>query len=107
LHIDGDQALVGEHHEVPRRLEARDDQLPRNHQERTRAELETRQGWVVDAARLAVAAPWVLLGLLSIRTELSHPTDRGERVGSRQDVRCVSMGRMALMIPTVRAVQVG
>jgi len=36
---------------------------------RTRAELETRQGWVVNAARLAVAAPWLLLGLLSLRTE--------------------------------------
>jgi tight adherence protein B len=32
---------------------------------RTRAELETRQGWTVDAARLALAAPWVLLLLLS------------------------------------------
>ncbi|MBD0292584.1 MAG: type II secretion system F family protein [Jiangellaceae bacterium] len=36
---------------------------------RTRAELETRQGWVVNAARLAVAAPWILLGFLSLRTE--------------------------------------
>lgn len=36
---------------------------------RTRAELEVRQGWVVNAARLAVAAPWVLLALLSLRTE--------------------------------------
>ena len=36
---------------------------------RTRAELETRQSWVVNSARLAVAAPWILLGLLSIRTE--------------------------------------
>ena len=36
---------------------------------RTRAELETRQGWVVNAARLAVAAPWLLLALLSLRTE--------------------------------------
>lgn len=32
---------------------------------RTRAELETRQGWTVGAARLAVAAPWVILLLLS------------------------------------------
>ena len=32
---------------------------------RTRAELETRQGWTVSAARLALAAPWVLLLLLS------------------------------------------
>ncbi|MBA2769393.1 MAG: type II secretion system F family protein [Sporichthyaceae bacterium] len=34
---------------------------------RTRAELETRQGWTVNAARLAVAAPWIVLGLLSLR----------------------------------------
>ncbi len=32
---------------------------------RTRAELETRQGWTVNAARLALTAPWVLLLLLS------------------------------------------
>ncbi|HJU97690.1 MAG TPA: type II secretion system F family protein [Jiangellaceae bacterium] len=36
---------------------------------RTRAELETRQSWVVNSARLAVAAPWILLGLFSVRTE--------------------------------------
>ena len=35
---------------------------------RTRAELETRQGWTVNAARLAVAAPWVVLG------DAVHPT---------------------------------
>ena len=32
---------------------------------RTRAELQTRQGWTVNAARLALSAPWVLLLLLS------------------------------------------
>ena len=32
---------------------------------RTRAELETRQGWTVSAARLAVAAPWIVLLLLA------------------------------------------
>ena len=32
---------------------------------RTRAELETRQGWTVNAARLALCAPWLLLLLLS------------------------------------------
>jgi tight adherence protein B len=36
---------------------------------RTRAELETRQGWTVNAARLALAAPWVLLLLLSTRPQ--------------------------------------
>jgi tight adherence protein B len=36
---------------------------------RTRGELESRQSWTVNAARLAVAAPWVLLLLLSLRPE--------------------------------------
>lgn len=36
---------------------------------RTRSELETRQGWTVNAARLALAAPWALLGLLSLRPQ--------------------------------------
>lgn len=36
---------------------------------RTRAELETRQGWVVNAARLAVAAPWAVLLLLGSQSE--------------------------------------
>lgn len=31
---------------------------------RTRAELETRQGWSINGARLAVAAPWLVLLLL-------------------------------------------
>ncbi len=39
---------------------------------RTRAELETRQGWTVNAARLATAAPWVVLAMLSFqRTSLA------------------------------------
>ena len=35
---------------------------------RTRAELETRQGWTVNAARLALGAPWFVLLLLSTRS---------------------------------------
>lgn len=34
---------------------------------RVRGELESRQSWTVNAARLAVAAPWVLLVLLGTR----------------------------------------
>lgn len=34
---------------------------------RVRGELESRQSWTVNAARLAVAAPWVLLLLLATR----------------------------------------
>jgi tight adherence protein B len=47
---------------------------------RTRAELETRQGWTVNAARLAVAAPWVLLGLLSTRPEAVRAYNSGAGV---------------------------
>ena len=36
---------------------------------RTRAELETRQGWTVNAARLALAAPWLILLMLSTRPQ--------------------------------------
>ncbi len=36
---------------------------------RTRSELETRQGWTVNAARLAVAAPWVVLAMLGLKSD--------------------------------------
>lgn len=34
---------------------------------RTRAELETRQSWTINAARLAVAAPWIVLAMLALK----------------------------------------
>jgi tight adherence protein B len=39
---------------------------------RTRAELETRQGWTINAARLACAAPWVVLAMLSVQPDALH-----------------------------------
>ncbi len=36
---------------------------------RTRAELETRQSWTVNAARLAVAAPWLVLLMLGVQSD--------------------------------------
>jgi tight adherence protein B len=42
---------------------------------RTRAELEVRQSWFINAARLAVAAPWVLLAVLSLRTDAIRAFD--------------------------------
>ena len=36
---------------------------------RTRSELEARQSWTVNAARLAVAAPWIILMLMATRPE--------------------------------------
>lgn len=43
---------------------------------RTRAELETRQGWTVNAARLAVAAPWVVLLLLATQSTTLEAFDQ-------------------------------
>lgn len=39
---------------------------------RTRSELEARQSWTVNAARLAVAAPWIVMMLLVTRPEAVH-----------------------------------
>ena len=33
-------------------------------------ELETRQGWVINAARLAVGAPWLVLLLLGSQSSM-------------------------------------
>lgn len=43
---------------------------------RTRSELEARQSWTVYAARLAVAAPWLVLALLASRPESVTAYDR-------------------------------
>ncbi|HMA46572.1 MAG TPA: type II secretion system F family protein, partial [Frankiaceae bacterium] len=43
---------------------------------RTRAEMETRQGWTVNAARLALAAPWLVLLLLATRRSTIQAYDR-------------------------------
>lgn len=37
---------------------------------RTRAELEARQAWTINGARLAVAAPWLVLVMLSFQGEV-------------------------------------
>lgn len=67
---------------------------------RTRAELETRQGWVVNAARLAVAAPWAVLLLLATQqTTLDaydSPTGVGLLVGG--GVVCVLAYRVMVRI---------
>lgn len=47
---------------------------------RTRGELEARQSWTVSAARLAVAAPWLVLALLATREGAVEPYNRPEGV---------------------------
>ncbi len=42
---------------------------------RTRAELEARQSWTVNAARLALGAPWIVLGLMATRPQAAQAYD--------------------------------
>lgn len=42
---------------------------------RTRAELEARQSWTVNAARLALIAPWLVLALMSTRPQAAQAYD--------------------------------
>lgn len=47
---------------------------------RTRAELESRQSWTVNGARLAVAAPWLVLFMLSFQQDVIHRYASGSGV---------------------------
>ncbi len=39
---------------------------------RTRGELETRQGWTVNAARLSLASPWIVLAIIASQPASAH-----------------------------------
>src|SRR4029453_1000297 len=39
---------------------------------RTRSEMESRQAWTVNGARLAVASPWIVLLFMSFQAEVIH-----------------------------------
>jgi len=39
---------------------------------RTRSEMESRQAWTVNGARLAVASPWIVLLFMSFQSEVIH-----------------------------------
>jgi tight adherence protein B len=67
---------------------------------RARAELETRQGWVVSAARLAVAAPWVVLLLLATQstTLAAYDSPLGTAILLGGGVVCLVAYRLMLRI---------
>jgi tight adherence protein B len=67
---------------------------------RTRAELETRQGWVINAARLAVAAPWAVLLLLGTQstTLTAYDSPSGTLLLAIGAVICVVAYRVMLRI---------
>jgi tight adherence protein B len=76
---------------------------------RTRAELEARQSWAVNGARLAVAAPWLVLLLLSFQREVitRYASPAGAVVLAIGAVACVGAYRVMLRIgrlPTERRV---
>ena len=39
---------------------------------RTRSEMESRQAWTVNGASLAVAAPWLVLLIMSFQSDVIH-----------------------------------
>ncbi len=67
---------------------------------RTRSELESRQSWMVNGARVAVAAPWLVLGMLSFQREViaryNSPTGAMILVGGA--AVCVLAYRLMLRI---------
>jgi tight adherence protein B len=67
---------------------------------RARAELETRQSWVVQAARLAVAAPWVVLLLLASQstTLAAYDSPLGTAILLGGGAVCVVAYRLMLRI---------
>jgi len=76
---------------------------------RTRSELESRQAWVVNGARMSVAAPWIVLLLLCFQPEVIHrySTPAGTVVLFGGAAVCLIAYRMMLRIgrlPTPRRV---
>lgn len=65
---------------------------------RTRAELEARQSWTVNAARLAVAAPWIVLALLSTRPEAVSAYNQPSGVVVLAVGAAVSVGAYRVMV---------
>jgi tight adherence protein B len=67
---------------------------------RTRSELEARQSWAVNGARLAVAAPWVVLLLMCFQREViaRYASTTGMLVLSAGAVLCVTAYRLMLRI---------
>ncbi|MGY2702206.1 type II secretion system F family protein [Nocardioides sp. HB32] len=59
---------------------------------RTRSELEARQAWTVNGARLAVASPWLVLLFMSFQSEVIH------RYASPAGVAVLTVGAVACMV---------
>ncbi|MCD4525252.1 type II secretion system F family protein [Nocardioides sp. cx-173] len=76
---------------------------------RTRSELESRQAWTVNGARLAVAAPWLVLLFMSFQSEVirRYASPTGAFVLGVGAVLCVVAYRLMMRIgrlPTERRI---
>lgn len=69
--------------------------------ERTRAELEARQSWAVNGARLAVAAPWLVLLLMSWQGDVIS------RYGSGEGVVVLLLGGVLCLVAYRLMVRIG
>ncbi|MGJ9413429.1 type II secretion system F family protein [Aeromicrobium sp. CF4.19] len=67
---------------------------------RTRSELEARQSWTVNAARLAVAAPWVVLLAMSLQRDVvdRYASGTGALVLSAGAVVCLVAYRLMMWL---------
>lgn len=67
---------------------------------RTRSELEARQSWSVNGARVAVAAPWLVLGMLSFQGDViqRYNSPIGALVIATGAATCVLAYRLMLRI---------
>ena len=68
---------------------------------RTRSELEARQAWVVNGARLAVGAPWIVLLVLSFQPEVIV------RYRSTAGVVVLGVGAVACLVAYRLMVRIG
>ncbi|PWD52392.1 type II secretion system protein F [Serinibacter arcticus] len=66
--------------------------------QRTRGELEARQSWTVNGARLAVAAPWLVLALMSGRGMSASAFDTPAGIGLLAGGAVVSALAYAVML---------
>ena len=78
-------------------------------EQRTRSELESRQAWTVNGARLAAAAPWLVLLFMSFQTEViqRYRSPTGVAILVFGAVTCVMAYRLMMRIgrlPTERRI---
>ncbi|MET0525205.1 MAG: type II secretion system F family protein [Nocardioides sp.] len=59
---------------------------------RTRSEMEARQAWTINGARLAVAAPWIVLLFMTFQTEVIR------RYASPSGVLVLGLGAVACIV---------